>query len=155
METLLKSIVVTSSDSDSDVVTLYRWRVAAITDSDIPTIDNVPSVTLSETNLSDGSTPSGTAVSQTETITFTNQSDDGELHDDRRNSTWWGAQSNGLVVELKQTANASGYIRLWLMVYRTRRNQRVHDRISLVLPSANTHVIGSVEPCGWFSEQRS
>ncbi|MCW0469147.1 hypothetical protein OH492_09160 [Vibrio chagasii] len=62
--------------------------------------------------MSDGSTPSGTAVSQTETITFTNQSDDGELHDDRRNSTWWGAQSNGLVVELKQTANASGYIRL-------------------------------------------
>ncbi|MCW1889001.1 hypothetical protein OK016_01215 [Vibrio chagasii] len=31
---------------------------------------------LSETNLSDGSTPSGAAVSQTETITVTNQSDD-------------------------------------------------------------------------------
>ncbi|MCZ8499339.1 hypothetical protein O9929_20655 [Vibrio lentus] len=29
-----------------------------------------------ETNLSDGSAPSGSAVGQTETITFTNQSDD-------------------------------------------------------------------------------
>ncbi|MEZ9531482.1 hypothetical protein AB4148_21515, partial [Vibrio sp. 10N.286.51.F4] len=73
-EDIVKSIVVTSSDFDNDPVT--ATVTLTITDGDIPTIDAVPSVTLSETNLSDGSSPSGSAVSQTETITFTNQSDD-------------------------------------------------------------------------------
>ncbi|MEZ9544625.1 hypothetical protein AB4209_22210, partial [Vibrio sp. 10N.286.48.C11] len=73
---IVKSIVVTSSDGDVDVET--ATVVLTITDGDIPTIESVPSVTLSETQLSDGSTPSGSAVSQTETISFTNQSDDVE-----------------------------------------------------------------------------
>ncbi|MCZ8487156.1 hypothetical protein O9992_01130 [Vibrio lentus] len=47
-----------------------------ITDGDIPTIDAVPSVTLSEINLSDGSAPRALQSVATETITFTNQSDD-------------------------------------------------------------------------------
>ncbi|MFA0108312.1 hypothetical protein AB4441_25410, partial [Vibrio splendidus] len=71
---IVKSIVVTSRDGDLDVET--ATVVLTITDGDIPTIESVPSVSLSETQLADGSTPSGSAVSQTETISFTNQSDD-------------------------------------------------------------------------------
>ncbi|WP_032549002.1 hypothetical protein, partial [Vibrio crassostreae] len=69
-----KSIVVTSSDFDNDALT--STVTLTITDGDNPTIDVIPSVTLSETNLSDGSVPSGSAVSSTQIITFTNQSDD-------------------------------------------------------------------------------
>ncbi|MFV8461535.1 retention module-containing protein [Vibrio campbellii] len=108
---IVKSIVVTSSDSDSDVVT--STVTLTITDGDIPTIDNVPSVTLSETNLSDGSTPSGTAVSQTETITFTNQSDDvASFRIEPTEFNVGGAlKSNGLVVELKaDPTTPGGYI---------------------------------------------
>ncbi|CAH6780856.1 Cadherin domain-containing protein [Vibrio chagasii] len=108
---IVKSIVVTSSDSDSDVVT--STVTLTITDGDIPTIDNVPSVTLSETNLSDGSTPSGAAVSQTETITFTNQSDDvASFRIEPTEFNVGGAlKSNGLVVELKaDPSKPGGYI---------------------------------------------
>ncbi|UPR29831.1 retention module-containing protein [Vibrio crassostreae] len=108
---IVKSIVVTSSDSDSDVVT--STVTLTITDGDIPTIDNVPSVTLSETNLSDGSTPSGSAVSQTETITFTNQSDDvASFRIEPTEFNVGGAlKSNGLVVELKaDPSTPGGYI---------------------------------------------
>ncbi|WP_394142199.1 retention module-containing protein [Vibrio chagasii] len=108
---IVKSIVVTSSDSDSDVVT--STVTLTITDGDIPTIDNVPSVTLSETNLSDGSTPSGAAVSQTETITFTNQSDDvASFRIEPTEFNVGGAlKSNGLVVELKaDPTTPGGYI---------------------------------------------
>ncbi|KZX70017.1 hypothetical protein A3712_09650 [Vibrio sp. HI00D65] len=108
---IVKSIVVTSSDSDSDVVT--ATVTLTITDGDIPTIDNVPSVTLSETNLSDGSTPSGAAVSQTETITFTNQSDDvASFRIEPTEFNVGGAlKSNGLVVELKaDPSTPGGYI---------------------------------------------
>ncbi|CAH6916815.1 Cadherin domain-containing protein [Vibrio chagasii] len=108
---IVKSIVVTSSDSDSDVVT--STVTLTITDGDIPTIDNVPSVTLSETNLSDGSTPSGAAVSQTETITVTNQSDDvASFRIEPTEFNVGGAlKSNGLVVELKaDPSKPGGYI---------------------------------------------
>ncbi|MDA0153232.1 retention module-containing protein [Vibrio sp. Makdt] len=108
---IVKSIVVTSSDSDSDVVT--STVTLTITDGDIPTIDNVPSITLSETNLSDGSTPSGSAVSQTETITFTNQSDDvASFRIEPTEFNVGGAlKSNGLVVELKaDPSTPGGYI---------------------------------------------
>ncbi|CAH7201281.1 Cadherin domain-containing protein [Vibrio chagasii] len=108
---IVKSIVVTSSDSDSDVVT--STVTLTITDGDIPTIDNVPSVTLSETNLSDGSTPSGAVVSQTETITFTNQSDDvASFRIEPTEFNVGGAlKSNGLVVELKaDPSTPGGYI---------------------------------------------
>ncbi|WP_060982486.1 retention module-containing protein [Vibrio splendidus] len=105
---IVKSIVVTSSDSDSDVVT--STVTLTITDGDIPTIDNVPSVTLSETNLSDGSTSSGAAVTQTETITFTNQSDDvASFRIEPTEFNVGGAlKSNGLVVELKADPTTPG-----------------------------------------------
>ncbi|WP_141677155.1 hypothetical protein, partial [Vibrio cyclitrophicus] len=67
-------------------------------------IDAVPSVTLSETNLSDGSAPSGSAVSQTETITFTNQSDDvASFRIEPTEFNVGGAlTSNGFAVEIKE-----------------------------------------------------
>ncbi|MDH5944578.1 hypothetical protein L8S03_23320, partial [Vibrio splendidus] len=110
-EDIVKSIVVTSSDSDNDV--LNSTVTLTITDGDIPTIDNVPSVTLSETNLSDGSSPSGSAVSQTETITFTNQSDD--VASFRIEPTEFNVSgaltSNGFAVEIKEdSANSGTYI---------------------------------------------
>ncbi|MGF1803418.1 cadherin-like domain-containing protein, partial [Vibrio gigantis] len=110
-EDIVKSIVVTSSDLDNDVVA--STITLTITDGDIPTIDAVPSVTLSETNLADGSTPSGSAVSQTETITFTNQSDD--VTSFRIEPTQFNVggalKSNGFSVEVKEdSANPGTYI---------------------------------------------
>ncbi|MEZ9259528.1 cadherin-like domain-containing protein, partial [Vibrio splendidus] len=110
-EDIVKSIVVTSSDLDNDVVT--STVTLTITDGDIPTIDAVPSVTLSETNLSDGSAPSGSAVSQTETITFTNQSDDvTSFRIEPTEFNVGGAlKSNGFSVEIKEdSANSGTYI---------------------------------------------
>ncbi|OMO23099.1 retention module-containing protein [Vibrio lentus] len=110
-EDIVKSIVVTSSDSDNDVLT--STVTLTITDGDIPTIDAVPSVTLSETNLADGSMPSGTAVSQTETITFTNQSDDvASFRIEPTEFNVGGAlKSNGFAVEIKEdSANPGTYI---------------------------------------------
>ncbi|MEZ8690697.1 hypothetical protein AB6D53_24020, partial [Vibrio splendidus] len=110
-EDVVKSIVVTSSDLDNDVVT--STVTLTITDGDIPTIDAVPSVTLSEINLSDGSAPSGTAVSQTETITFTNQSDDvTSFRIEPTEFNVGGAlKSNGFAVEIKEDfANPGTYI---------------------------------------------
>ncbi|MCG9640856.1 retention module-containing protein [Vibrio sp. Isolate34] len=110
-EDIVKSIVVTSSDSDNDVLT--STVTLTITDGDIPTIDAVPSVTLSETNLSDGSAPSGSAVSQTETITFTNQSDDvANFRIEPTEFNVGGAlKSNGAAVEIKEdSANPGTYI---------------------------------------------
>ncbi|MEZ8114457.1 retention module-containing protein [Vibrio splendidus] len=110
-EDIVKSIVVTSSDLDNDVVT--STVTLTITDGDIPTIDAVPSVTLSEINLSDGSAPSGTAVSQTETITFTNQSDDvTSFRIEPTEFNVGGAlKSNGFAVEIKEdSANPGTYI---------------------------------------------
>ncbi|MEZ9868859.1 retention module-containing protein, partial [Vibrio sp. 10N.261.51.A4] len=110
-EDIVKSIVVTSSDLDNDVVT--STVTLTITDGDIPTIDAVPSVTLSEINLSDGSAPSGTAVSQTETITFTNQSDDvTSFRIEPTEFNVGGAlKSNGFAVEIKEdSANLGTYI---------------------------------------------
>ncbi|MFS1959353.1 retention module-containing protein [Vibrio lentus] len=110
-EDIVKSIVVTSSDSDNDVLT--STVTLTITDGDNPTIDAVPSVTLSETNLADGSAPSGSAVSQTETITFTNQSDDvASFHIEPTEFNVGGAlKSNGFAVEIKEDfANPGSYI---------------------------------------------
>ncbi|MFS1507914.1 cadherin-like domain-containing protein [Vibrio sp. 10N.261.54.C3] len=107
-EDIVKSIVVTSSDLDNDVVT--STVTLTITDGDIPTIESVPSVTLSETQLADGSTPSGSAVSQTETISFTNQSDDVEkLRIEPTEFNVGGAlTSNNIAVELKEDPADSG-----------------------------------------------
>ncbi|PMP39992.1 cadherin-like domain-containing protein, partial [Vibrio splendidus] len=110
-EDIVKSIVVTSSDSDNDVLT--STVTLTITDGDLPTIDTVPTVILSETNLNDGSAPSGSAVSQTETITYTNQSDDvtGFRIEPTEFNTGGTLKSNGLVVELKaDPTTPGGYI---------------------------------------------
>ncbi|WP_241797744.1 hypothetical protein, partial [Vibrio cyclitrophicus] len=107
-EDIVKLIVVTSSDSDNDVLT--STVTLTITDGDIPTIDTVPSVTLSETNLSDGSDPNASAVSSTQTITFTNQSDDvTSFRIEPTEFNVGGAlTSNGLAVELKPDPTTSG-----------------------------------------------
>ncbi|MFA0496687.1 hypothetical protein, partial [Vibrio sp. 10N.222.54.B11] len=107
-EDIVKSIVVTSSDLDNDVVT--STVTLTITDGDIPTIESVPSVTLSETQLSDGSTPSGSAVSQTETISFTNQSDDVEKFriEPTEFNVGGALTSNNIAVELKEDPADSG-----------------------------------------------
>ncbi|MEZ8734000.1 retention module-containing protein [Vibrio sp. 10N.239.312.D08] len=105
---IVKSIVVTSSDFDKDSVT--STVTLTITDGDIPTIDVIPTVSLSETNLTDGSAPSGSAVSQTETITFTNQSDDVVRFrlEPTEFNTNDALTSNGLAVELREDPQGSG-----------------------------------------------
>ncbi|WP_133146003.1 hypothetical protein, partial [Vibrio cyclitrophicus] len=110
-EDIVKSIVVTSSDSDNDALT--STVTLTITDGDIPTIDNVPTVNLSETNLSDGSAPSGSAVSSTQTITYTTQSDDvTSFRIEPTEFNVGGAlTSNGLAVDLKaDPTTPGGYI---------------------------------------------
>ncbi|WP_135443267.1 retention module-containing protein [Vibrio tasmaniensis] len=107
-EDIVKTIVVTSSDFDKDPVT--STVKLTITDGDIPTINTIPSVTLSESNLADGSAASTAPVSQTETITFTNQSDN--VTSFRIEPSLFNTndtlKSNGLVVELKADPNTTG-----------------------------------------------
>ncbi|WP_123056812.1 retention module-containing protein, partial [Vibrio cyclitrophicus] len=107
-EDIVKSIVVTSSDFDNDSLT--STITLTITDGDNPTIDVIPSVTLSETNLTDGSAPSGSAVSSTQTITFTNQSDDVVRFriEPTEFNTNDDLKSNGLAVELREDPAGSG-----------------------------------------------
>ncbi|MGF1839615.1 cadherin-like domain-containing protein, partial [Vibrio atlanticus] len=107
-EDIVKTIVVTSSDFDKDPVT--STVKLTITDGDIPTINTIPSVTLSESNLTDGSAASTAPVSQTETITFTNQSDNVTSFriDPSLFNTNDTLKSNGLVVELKADPNTTG-----------------------------------------------
>ncbi|WP_135382856.1 retention module-containing protein [Vibrio tasmaniensis] len=107
-EDIVKTIVVTSSDFDKDPVT--STVKLTITDGDIPTINTIPSVTLSESNLTDGSAASNTPVSQTEIIQFTNQSDNVTSFriDPSLFNTNDTLKSNGLVVELKADPNTTG-----------------------------------------------
>ncbi|WP_213865712.1 retention module-containing protein, partial [Vibrio crassostreae] len=107
-EDIVKSIVVTSSDFDNDPVT--STITLTITDGDTPTIDAVPSVALEEADLADGSSPSGSAVSQTETITFTNQSDDVEKFrlEPSEFNTGGTLKSDGLVIEIREEPSGSG-----------------------------------------------
>ncbi|MFA0725079.1 hypothetical protein AB4574_28410, partial [Vibrio sp. 10N.222.49.E5] len=107
-EDIVKSIVVTSSDFDNDPVTSTITLI--ITDGDNPTIDAVPSVSLEEANLADGSTPTGSAVSQTETITFTNQSDDVEKFrlEPSEFNTNNALKSDGLIIEIREEPTGSG-----------------------------------------------
>ncbi|WKY59163.1 retention module-containing protein [Vibrio sp. SNU_ST1] len=107
-EDIVKTIVVTSSDFDKDPVT--STVTLTITDGDIPIINTIPSVTLSESNLIDGSAASSVPVSQTETISFTNQSDN--VTSFRIEPSLFNTndtlKSNGLVVELKADPNTVG-----------------------------------------------
>ncbi|MFA0300235.1 retention module-containing protein, partial [Vibrio sp. 10N.222.46.B3] len=107
-EDIVKTIVVTSSDFDKDPVT--STVTLTITDGDIPIINTIPSVSLSESNLTDGSAASNAPVSQTETIQFTNQSDDVVKFriDPAQFNPNDTLKSNGLVVELKADPNTTG-----------------------------------------------
>ncbi|WP_157374511.1 T1SS-143 repeat domain-containing protein, partial [Vibrio coralliirubri] len=107
-EDIVKSIVVTSSDFDNDSLT--STVTLTITDGDNPTIDAVPSVSLEEANLADGSTPSGSAVSQTETISFTHQSDDVDKFrlEPTEFNTDNSLKSDGLIIEIREEPTGSG-----------------------------------------------
>ncbi|MEZ9842652.1 hypothetical protein, partial [Vibrio sp. 10N.261.51.C5] len=107
-EDIVKTIVVTSSDFDKDPVT--STVTLTITDGDIPIINTIPTVTLSESNLADGSAASTVPVSQTETIQFTNQSDNVTSFriDPAQFNPNDTLKSNGLVVELKADPNTTG-----------------------------------------------
>ncbi|MEF1229854.1 hypothetical protein QTO02_20595, partial [Vibrio fortis] len=105
---IVKSLVFTSSDGDVDGET--ATVTLTITDGDIPTIESVPSVTLAEAGLAEGSSPIVGAVNQTETISFTNQSDNVEKFrlelsefniDD-------SLKSGGLAIDLKEDPAGSG-----------------------------------------------
>uniref|UniRef100_UPI001483A7BD hypothetical protein n=1 Tax=Vibrio celticus TaxID=446372 RepID=UPI001483A7BD len=105
---IVKSLVFTSSDGDVDVET--ATVTLTIIDGDIPTIESVPSITLAEAGHADGSSPIIGAVSQTETISFTNQSDDVEkfrLELSEFNSDD-SLKSDGLPIELKEDPAGSG-----------------------------------------------
>ncbi|MEZ9057945.1 retention module-containing protein, partial [Vibrio pelagius] len=105
---IVKTVVLTSSDGDVDVDT--ATVVLTITDGDDPTIDNVPSVTLDESGLIDGSAPSGVSVDSNNTISFTEASDDvarievvvGQFNQDD------SLTSNGLIVEIREEPTGSG-----------------------------------------------
>ncbi|MEF1228895.1 hypothetical protein QTO02_15490, partial [Vibrio fortis] len=105
---IVKSLVFTSSDGDVDVET--ATVTLTITDGDIPTIESVPSIALAEADLADGSSPIVGAVSQTETISFTNQSDDVEKF--RLEPSEFNAdnllKSDGLIIELREEPTGSG-----------------------------------------------
>ncbi|MDK9799874.1 retention module-containing protein, partial [Vibrio sp. D449a] len=105
---IVKTVILTSSDGDVDIDT--ATVILTITDGDDPTIDNVPSVTLDESGLIDGSAPSGVSVDSNQTISFTEASDDvarievvvGQFNSDN------SLTSNGLIVEIREEPADSG-----------------------------------------------
>ncbi|OIQ26537.1 retention module-containing protein [uncultured Vibrio sp.] len=107
-EDIVKTLVVTSSDGDNDVEA--SSVKITITDGDDPIIGTVPSVSLSETNLGDGSNPAAALVSTSASITYTEGSDDvsyftiatGEFN------TGGALTSNDLVVQLREDPADSG-----------------------------------------------
>ncbi|KIE21737.1 type I secretion protein [Vibrio sinaloensis] len=105
---IVKNIVVTSGDFDKDSVS--ATVTLTIQDGDDPVINTVPSVSLSESQLIDGSAPSGSAVQATGTISFTEGSDNlshFRLEPSEFN-TDGSLKSNGLVVELREEPADSG-----------------------------------------------
>jgi T1SS-143 domain-containing protein len=105
---IVRTIVVTTRDFDNDTDTADI--TLTIQDGIDPVIDVVPSVNLSEVNLADGSTPSGSAVSSTQTITYTVGSDDLSHFRIATNEFNPGdvLKSNGLVVQLKEDPASLG-----------------------------------------------
>ncbi len=93
----------TSNDGDNDVLT--STVALTITDGDVPTIDVIPPISLSETNLADGSDPSNSVVSDTKVIQFTHESDDIESFriEPTEFNTLGTLTSNNLAVELKKS----------------------------------------------------
>ncbi|MEZ8823088.1 retention module-containing protein [Vibrio amylolyticus] len=105
---IVKTLVATSSDSDKDVET--SSVKITITDGDDPVISTVPSVSLSETNLSDGSNPTVDPVSTSASIVYTEGSDDisyFEIATDEFN-THGALTSNDLAVQLREDPADSG-----------------------------------------------
>ena len=105
---IVKSIVVTSGDFDKDAPT--ATVTLTIKDGDNPVIGDVPSVTLSETELSDGSAPSSSPVSYTDTIGVTVGGDDiarFRIGTDEFNPNGT-LKSGGLEVELREDPVGSG-----------------------------------------------
>ncbi|TKF94292.1 hypothetical protein, partial [Vibrio sp. F13] len=105
---IVKTISVNSVDGDGDIVsTSVSLRIE---DGDEPVIDLIPDVALNEASLADGSASTGTAVSETKVITFTDGSDDvTHFRVDSTNFNSSGAlKSNGLTVEIKEQPTDSG-----------------------------------------------
>ncbi|WP_141677160.1 retention module-containing protein, partial [Vibrio cyclitrophicus] len=110
-ETIVKQFSFLAEDGDGDIDT--SSLELSITDGQNPAIDLIPPVTLSETDVADGSAPSGSAVSATETITFTAGSDDvASFRIEPTEFNVGGAlTSNGFAVEIKEdSANPGTYI---------------------------------------------
>ncbi|WP_016796343.1 retention module-containing protein, partial [Vibrio cyclitrophicus] len=110
-ETIVKQFSFLAEDGDDDIDT--SSLELSITDGQNPAIDLIPPVTLSETDVADGSAPSGSAVSATETITFTAGSDDvASFRIEPTEFNVGGAlTSNGFAVEIKEdSANPGTYI---------------------------------------------
>ncbi|MCK6261748.1 retention module-containing protein [Vibrio sp. ZSDE26] len=105
---IVKSIVVTSSDGDND--TLSSTATLTIKDGDNPQIESVPAVNLSELNLDDGSNPNGSSISTTQSIGYTEGSDDVShfrIASDEFN-TDDALTSNGLIVQLREEPVGTG-----------------------------------------------
>lgn len=105
---IVKTIVVTSSDFDNDAQT--TTVTLTITDGANPIIDTVPSVSVSETLLADGSIGGATPVSSTNTVSFTEGSDhiDHFRLDTSQFNTDDALTSDGLVVQLREEPVDSG-----------------------------------------------
>ncbi|MFA0516161.1 hypothetical protein AB4501_04045, partial [Vibrio sp. 10N.222.55.E8] len=105
---IVKNIVVTSNDGDDDVLT--STVTLTIKDGDVPTIDVISPISLSEKNLADGSDPSNSAVSDTKVIQFTHESDDVESFriEPTEFNTLGTLTSNNLAVQLKEDPNSAG-----------------------------------------------
>ncbi|WP_133149747.1 retention module-containing protein, partial [Vibrio cyclitrophicus] len=107
-ETVVKQFSFLAEDGDGDIDT--SSLKLSITDGQNPAIDLIPPVTLSETDVADGSAPSGSAVSATETITFTAGSDDvASFRIEPTEFNVGGAlTSNGFAVEIKEDSANPG-----------------------------------------------
>ncbi|MDN3684887.1 hypothetical protein QW180_20195 [Vibrio sinaloensis] len=104
----LKTITVTSGDFDNDSVSATVTLI--LQDGDDPVINTIPSVTVSESQLTDGSTPSVNPVQATGTIGYSEGSDNlshFRLEPNEFN-TDDSLTSNGLVVELREEPADSG-----------------------------------------------
>ncbi|MDN3684889.1 hypothetical protein QW180_20185 [Vibrio sinaloensis] len=104
----LKTITVTSGDFDKDSVS--ATVTLTLQDGDDPVINTIPSVTVSESQLTDGSTPSVNPVQATGTIGYSEGSDNlshFRLEPNEFN-TDDSLTSNGLVVELREEPADSG-----------------------------------------------
>ncbi|MDN3684896.1 hypothetical protein QW180_20220 [Vibrio sinaloensis] len=105
---IVRQIVVTTKDLDEDEVT--ATVTLTLQDGDDPVINTIPSVSVSESQLTDGSTPSVNPVQAKGTIDYSEGSDNlshFRLEPNEFN-TDDSLTSNGLVVELREEPADSG-----------------------------------------------